>query len=335
MPALPKFFINNSVVMISSRMEEGLYLVPTAFVNRIIRSVLATAQTRHPVDLIAFVVQPNHLHLILRVLTPEDVPQFVGYVKQELAHRINRLLGRRKRTIWARGYDSPVILDKAKTLTQIVYVMLNPVGDNIIPEAELYPGVSSFQMFESQVFTKESIYIPRNEVPKLKNPAAPWRETAEIIAHFDRLAQEPSVIEVTLTLSPYAWRHCFTETEALSEQEAREMMQEALIKGRAKIEEQRKESNKTSFQSPSELVRRSMITAYLPKKFGKRMLCHSSVKDLRVVFIACIKRAFAEARLVFKEWGKGVFINPFPPGFFLPGRAPMASIPSIALLIAP
>jgi len=63
-------------------------------------------------------------------------------------------------------------------------------------------------------------------------------------------------------------------------------MSAALIECRAKIEKNRKESKKTSFQLPSEIVRRSMIVAYPPKKFGKRMLCHSTIKDLRVVFIA-------------------------------------------------
>ena len=91
MPSLPKVFIHNTVVMATTRVEEGLPLVPTQFMNTIIMSILAMAQEKYPVEVIGFVFQANHFHFILRVEVPENVPLFIGYVKQEIAHRVNRL----------------------------------------------------------------------------------------------------------------------------------------------------------------------------------------------------------------------------------------------------
>jgi len=48
--------------------------------------------------------------LIIRVINPDDVPRFVGYLKSEMAHMVNKLLGRRRKTIFNREYDSPKFL---------------------------------------------------------------------------------------------------------------------------------------------------------------------------------------------------------------------------------
>jgi REP element-mobilizing transposase RayT len=228
MPSPRKIFIHNSVVMITSRTEEGLPLVPTAFMNEIVWSALAAAQSRYWVDLISFTVEANHLHFILRVINPEAVPLFVGYAKQEIAHRVNRLLGRRKRTIWAEGYDSPIVLDFNKTLDQIAYVTLNPVKDHIVESIEQYPGVCSAEMFISERFIRNCFYIPRDEVLALKNPHEPWKESRSIMKHFEALGEAEGAKKMKLILSPYPWKHCFEETRELSDTDIRAMMLERI-----------------------------------------------------------------------------------------------------------
>ena len=56
-------------------------------------SILVTALVLSPVRLIAYDLQINHLHMLLIPINSEDVPEFVGYIQQELAHVVNRLRG--------------------------------------------------------------------------------------------------------------------------------------------------------------------------------------------------------------------------------------------------
>lgn len=64
----------------------------------IFEAIMARAAFLFPVDVVAYCLMANHFHLILVPINPEQFPAFVGYVKQELSHIVNRLKGRRKKT---------------------------------------------------------------------------------------------------------------------------------------------------------------------------------------------------------------------------------------------
>ena len=96
--------------MVSFRTEEGLPFVPVRFINEIFWSNLAKAQRLYPQRICNFMVEPNQIHMILLIDNPENAYKFIGYVKQETAHALNRLLGRRRKTVWVEDYDAPTIL---------------------------------------------------------------------------------------------------------------------------------------------------------------------------------------------------------------------------------
>ena len=65
----------------------------------IVMAALLRAQKHHPVVISHFLVSGTHIHMIVRVDNPEDIPGFMERFKTESAHYINRSLGRKKRTI--------------------------------------------------------------------------------------------------------------------------------------------------------------------------------------------------------------------------------------------
>jgi len=107
------------VLFVTFSLEQGLLLLANPLCLAIIKSCLARAQFKHPVTISAFVIEATHVHLILVVNNPEDIPGFIGYFKRESAHMLNRVLGRRKRTVWCEGYDSPDKVGKPKTDSSI------------------------------------------------------------------------------------------------------------------------------------------------------------------------------------------------------------------------
>ena len=111
MPRNRKYFPHGQVVFISTRTECGLPLVPNALINFCIWGILARAQSIHKVRICHFVFMSNHFHLLMVIEDPQAIPGFMCSVKTETAHMINKLLGRRQRTVWQDGYDSPLLLD--------------------------------------------------------------------------------------------------------------------------------------------------------------------------------------------------------------------------------
>lgn len=85
-------------------------------------SSLDVAQTLDPVKVIAFIVMGNHVHLIVLVEDPSAVESFMERFKCEIAHTVNRLLGRRQVTVWCEGYDSPVILTVDDLVEKMTYL---------------------------------------------------------------------------------------------------------------------------------------------------------------------------------------------------------------------
>lgn len=308
--------------MLTARTEEGLPLVPTSFVNSIILSILTTAARRYPVSIIAFSFQLNHFHLIIRVKDPQDVSKFTGYLKQEIAHRINRLLGRRKKTIWSEGFDSPIILNPETVFKKIAYTLCNPVKDNTVKDLDSSPFVSSWKMFKSAMFVGKHRYIPRDQVPQLKSPSKPWLEEHAISEHFKSLTTE----EFELNLEPYSWKSSFPETADLSDEEMRNKIIEAVNLELKAIEEQRRSKEIETFSTAAKVCRRSMLSIYIPKQFGKRMWCLAKNRTSRLPFIYFVKKLKARAREIKKLWLYGDFSQPFPPGLYPPGRSPIASI---------
>ncbi len=52
----------------------------------------------------------THILLVLVVMNPDDVAAFFCHLKTELAHVINELLVRNKRTLRCEGDDSPIVV---------------------------------------------------------------------------------------------------------------------------------------------------------------------------------------------------------------------------------
>src|SRR6185436_3855037 len=115
-------------------------------INRLLEDVLCRAKSMYDVEVVCFKFMSNHFHLVITVTCPESIDNFIQYIKRESAHIVNRLVGRRKRTVWCAGYDSPIVLDQQKLLEIIAYIYTNAQESNQVERIEEYPGLSSWEM---------------------------------------------------------------------------------------------------------------------------------------------------------------------------------------------
>lgn len=315
-----RLFLPGAVHFITFRTEEGLPFVPLKFMNALIQSALARAQNLYRVQLLAFTVEANHVHMLIRVINPEDVSRFIGYFKAESANYLNRLLNRRQRTVWAARYDSPVILDYQKALKIFAYVTLNPVKDGLVHSMKEYPGVSSYALLHQGGQTLSVKSIPRNKVERLKNADAPARDDGVLFSYFT----SDEFQDVSLTIEPEALRLAFTETGDISPQEFRDILIATLAE--AEVEYQSSRDGKRPLGVKA-LISASLLTPHSPPTSGKKMICLSSIKELRQQFISYYRRLRARCREVYRMWKCGDVSAPFPSGMFAP------SLPRVSNLL--
>jgi len=314
-----RLFLSGYVYFITFRTEEGLPFVPLRFMNMLIQSALARAQALYPVQLIAFTVEPNHVHMLIRVIDPEATSRFIGYFKAESANYLNRLLGRRQRTVWAERFDSPAVLDLDKALEIFAYVTLNPVKDGLVHSMHEYPGVSSNQYLLQGTREIEVKSIPRDQVPQLCDPTKPFKDDASLSRFFG--SDEFSTI--TLKIEPEALKAAFPDLPATSDEECRKILLSTLTKAEEKFQTERGESQPVGRER---LIKASILQPHTPPTTGRKMICVSSIRSLRQRFISFFKDLRHRCQIIYERWKRGHTDEPFPFGMFPPPRPRKANL---------
>jgi putative transposase len=85
----------------------------------------------------AFVVMPDHIHLLL---TPQAITleRAVGLIKGGFSHRLSST-----QPVWQRGFTDHRIRDRTEFEVRRTYIHQNPVRANLSPTAEAYPWSSA------------------------------------------------------------------------------------------------------------------------------------------------------------------------------------------------
>jgi REP element-mobilizing transposase RayT len=311
-PRNRKYIPHKSVLFITTRIEEGLPLVPNDLINLCLWGILARARTMYDVQVCHFIFMNNHLHLILVVSNPDHVKNFIGYIKTESSHLVNRLLGRRQRTIWQRGYDSPLLLTPEKVEHYIRYLYLNPARANLEASIALYPGVSSWQMFTNDISKTKHRKIQRSDIKPLQNPALSIKEQQRLTEQYLELDS----IQYTFTLEPWAWLSCFPKLMEDTAQIKARLLSDIRAEER-KLEITRLNANRSVIGATA-LRRQNMLAEYIPTKFSPRTICICDDKEMRKRFLQHFRALCDAAVAVYARWKVGDFSWQLPPGMFAP-----------------
>ena len=314
-----KFFTHNSVVFVTSSVREGLPLIPTSLFNFILIGILAKANSLYGgVRICHFVFMANHFHMLLVVKKQEDAPAFIGYVKQEISHTINRFLNRSGVSIWSDGYDSPLLLTFDKVIHYIIYMYLNSTKANLENSIEEFPGLSSWKMFLTSQYSKICKHIRRSDVPcilgsSLGDGALDITEQKRLLEALQELSNE----DIELVIEPFAWVECFAELHNANIHE----IKASIIKQIRDSEQQQRaerKTNKISLIGATRLKCQSILQKFQSKRKGKRMICIGSHKEHRIAFIKYFREICAKADVIYKQWKEFDLNAQMPPGLFAP-----------------
>jgi len=226
---------------------------------------------------------------------------------------LNRILGRKKRTVWCEGYDSPVVLTPIRAMLCIIYIYSNPSKDHLEENIESYPGLSSWEMFTKGNFKQSWKRIRRPAFRKLPSEAHNLRGYTR---EAERVLTE-SKKSHDFKLSPNAWMEAFGVTDPEEQTNTN-----AKIVDRVRTLEKRSATKRATLGrrviGKERLLNQPLDTTYQSKRSGKRMWCLSEDKKIRIAFIDYLKDLYYAARAVAKRWKLGDFSIPFPPGLYPP-----------------
>jgi putative transposase len=131
---------------------------------------MTRAATRVPMRLLAYVLMPNHWHLVLWPETDVAVSAYVKWLAGTHACHFNQRYGY-SGAVYQSRFRSVAIYDSLQLLRVLRYVEANPVRAGLAPRAEQWPWCSVSQ-------TSDVVLTP-SPVPR----PAQW---LELLAHPDK-----------------------------------------------------------------------------------------------------------------------------------------------------
>jgi putative transposase len=123
--------------------QRQLLLRPDALVEQIYLYCLGEAVARYGITLHAFIAMSNHQHLLVRD-NLGNFPEFLAHFHKMVAKAMNALLGRWE-NFWAAEQPNAVYLVESQDrFDKLVYLLANPVADDLVDRLSDWPGASSF-----------------------------------------------------------------------------------------------------------------------------------------------------------------------------------------------
>ena len=318
MPSPPKFLFPGGIYFVTTSVEDGLMFPPNALIKEIVLKSLAQAQELHYVEVIDIIVQPTHIHLLIRILDPSDAADFMERFKTETAHAINRVCGRTKRTIWCEGYDSPFIPDLATAMDKIVYILTNPSNDNAVDRIEEFPGFNTFSF--RAAMAKEGASLDDIELLTHKISRSDFSKVTDHSASgYRRYSQQLIRNKETskFTISPNA---LFRKFGITNRDEIQRLSGEILDRIRQKEQENRERRAELGHTviGAQRLQSIKIGAHFIPHRTGRRMRVHCSDPRKRRTVFKAMRRLQRRSRAVLARWRMGDFSVRYPIGMFPP-----------------
>lgn len=314
MPRPRRFYEAGRPYYATARLRRGLPMVQNELMNSIISGILANALQDHPIKLCHFVFMSNHFHLLFVCLDAKQATYFFKYLKGEIARTINKLT-KSAGPLWSSSRtDSPVVLTEAKCIEKIVYTYANPAVANLVESISDYPGLSSWDMFMNNEYSRQCKRYYVRELNHL-NKNDMGISAQKLFEALNTGKKNQDRVENTLTIEPYAWLGC--SEDSLTEVEAREIIIELLKEWELEAANKRKDDSKTVIGS-NNLQLKCIYVSYYPKNYGKRSISIGGDGEAQKAYRVSYKAKSEEGYSVYLKWEKGNTKERMPLGMLSP-----------------
>jgi putative transposase len=117
------------------------WLLDQRIADSVAGSILIGAHERHFYDLCAWVIMPNHVHLLIRPVAP--IPVLMRWLKGSTARSANRILGRTGQRFWQDESWDHYLRHSNQIDRTSAYIEQNPVSAGLVCSPEHWPWSSA------------------------------------------------------------------------------------------------------------------------------------------------------------------------------------------------
>lgn len=143
---VPRYLIAGRTYFVTRRCSERrFFLRPGKRVNAIVRHAIAKAARIWGVQVHAWTVTSNHLHLVVTD-RERELPNFMRVLDLEIAKGVSAEIGRWGGLWDGERYSAVELLDEAAIIEKIAYVLANPVRAGLVRRAVRWPGETSAEL---------------------------------------------------------------------------------------------------------------------------------------------------------------------------------------------
>jgi hypothetical protein len=200
---------NKTVVHVTNRTVHGLPFTCSILVEAVLLGTMARAQFLYPVLISHYLWMGNHYHMILSG-HPTLISPFMGHIESEVAKAMKRLIpGFYKGNFWQGRFKEQRLATAGAVIEKISYTYNNPVRAALVSSIAEYPGISSYKAFIRDDFALLARYHRSSSLKPLYSNKP--------LTYLIELRKRNSAPAHTLTISPYAWKGSFRETEEASD----------------------------------------------------------------------------------------------------------------------
>ena len=143
MSTKPRQVLPGFTYLITRRCAQRQFLLrPSAHVTATVAYALARTAKRYGVELHAWCVLSNHVHLVATDAEGR-IPDFLRDFDSLVARALNAHLGRWE-NFWASGEPNLVrLVEEEDVFDKVLYTLSNPVSSGLVPDSHLWPGLLS------------------------------------------------------------------------------------------------------------------------------------------------------------------------------------------------
>jgi REP element-mobilizing transposase RayT len=139
----PRRILPGTTYLVTRRCAQRQFLLrPSEATNQLFGYLLAVAAERYQIDVHAFCVMSNHVHLV--VTDPEArLPAFGQFLASLVARSMNASLGRWENFWASSSYSAVALQSPSDVVDKIAYVLANPVSAGLVRRGRMWPGLWS------------------------------------------------------------------------------------------------------------------------------------------------------------------------------------------------
>jgi putative transposase len=136
----PRQVLPGTTYLVTRRCSQRQFLLrPSKRTNQIFGYLLAIAATRFRIEVHAFCVMSNHVHLVVTD-TDARLPAFSQFLDSLVARTMNALLARWEHFWGPSSYSAVALQARSDVVDKVAYVLANPVAAGLVRRGRLWPG---------------------------------------------------------------------------------------------------------------------------------------------------------------------------------------------------